>query len=414
MNIKFDIKLTKSQQQMYDSVHSDDYKYYTFCCSRQSGKSTLMKLICIEWLLKKNVKIAYICKNFLLAKTFYKELVQLIPDQLVKTANASDLIIESMMNSTITFYSAESGASLRGNTFNYLICDEFAFFKFVLPDGQHLWNDILQPTIKVIGRKVIFVSTPLGKNNMFYEMFQRAFNNEFKRYFSIRKTIYDDGLVTKEGIEEIQKSLPELSFRQEYLCEFLDDGISFFQGFNKCFFNYTYDTNLKTYIGIDLSSVGSDATIITKINEDGQTEQIEVVGTLDMKYYQIAKIIDSTPNLQSVYVETNGVGEPMLNEVKKLSYNKNKIKGFTTTNTSKSEQASALALAISKDEIKFDLNNMNLYNQLANFTMSFSKTGKMILKGNGASHDDYVMSMMLALQNKKDNTVNGKYAFTFL
>ena len=134
---------------------------------------------------------------------------------------------------------------------------------------------------------------------------------------------------------------------------------------------------------------------------------------MDYKYYQIATIIDSTQNLQKVYIESNGVGAPMINEIKKISNSRNKIVEFTTTNNTKTQQASALAIDINKKEISFDVNNTELYNQLASFTLSFSKTGKMILKGDGNSHDDRVLSLMIALQNKKDNTVNGKYAFTF-
>lgn len=415
MNIKFDITLTKSQQEAYEAIHDNTFKYYTFAWSRQSGKSTLMKLLVIEWLLTKpRCKIGYVTRNYILARTFFKDIVQLLPQSLVASANGSDLIIETTNGSVLKFFSAESGASLRGQTFHYLVADEFAFWKFELTDGSHLWSDVLQPTIKVCGRKVIFVSTPLGKNNIFHTMYQRAFDKEFDRYFSLKKTIYDDGLVSEKDIDEIKKSLPELSFRQEYLTEFLDEGVSFFQGFSECFKNYSYDKSLKQYIGIDLSSVGSDSTVLTKINEDGETEQIEISGTLDMKYYQIAKIIDMTQNLQSVYVESNGVGAPMINEIKKLSLNKNKIKEFTTTNSSKTEQASSLAIEINKKSICFDVNNTQLFNQLSNFTLSFSKTGKMILKGDGNSHDDRVLSLMLALQNKKDNTANGKYAFTFI
>lgn len=51
----------------------------------------------------------------------------------------------------------------------------------------------------------------------------------------MKKTIYDDGFIDDEGIEEIRKGIPEISFKQEYLCEFLDDSLSFFQGYSDCF-----------------------------------------------------------------------------------------------------------------------------------------------------------------------------------
>ena len=75
MNINFDIKLSKSQQEMYELVHNDKYKFYTFIASRQSGKTVLMQCLLIEWLLNKKNTIAYVCRNFILAKKLYMDLI---------------------------------------------------------------------------------------------------------------------------------------------------------------------------------------------------------------------------------------------------------------------------------------------------------------------------------------------------
>ena len=71
--LHFKINLTKSQKEAYDAIHTKGWKYYTFVWSRQSGKSTLMKVLCIEWLFTHNKKIAYICRNYILAKKLYKD-----------------------------------------------------------------------------------------------------------------------------------------------------------------------------------------------------------------------------------------------------------------------------------------------------------------------------------------------------
>ena len=38
MELHFDLKLTKSQQEIYQLVHDDRYKYYTVVFSRQSNR----------------------------------------------------------------------------------------------------------------------------------------------------------------------------------------------------------------------------------------------------------------------------------------------------------------------------------------------------------------------------------------
>ena len=365
-----------------------------------------MRLLCCEWLFKKNVHIGYVCKNYILAKKFYKDFVQIFPQQFIKTSNGSDLIIETIFGSTLTFFSAESGNSLRGMTFDYLILDEAAFYKFDLPDGSHLWNEILFPTVKVQGKKVIFVSTPFGKNNLFYEMYLRGLSDEYPAYASLKKTIYNDAFVTEEEIKNIKKSIPELAFKQEFLCEFLDSANTFFNGYEQCFdYQGVMNNTNKKWIGIDLSGNGNDETILTIMDDEMNVFQYKIAGTLDIKYNRIAKIVNDTNNLQAVYIEKNGIGAPMINEVLKLVKNKTLIHEWLTTNTSKEEIVSNLAVVIANKDIHFNKDDNELFSQLGGFIVKFSKTNKLLFEGNNM-HDDRVMSLAIALKCKQDFKYN--------
>ena len=400
MEIQFNLKLSKSQKETYDLIHDKRYKYITVVYSRQAGKTTLMEVLCIEWLFNGRSSVAYVCRNNLLAKTLYREFVKLIPSNIIRTKNGQDLFIETLNGSTLRLFSAESGASLRGQTFDYMILDEFAFHKQEQTDGTHLWNDILSPTLKVRGKKCVFVSTPLGKNNILYEMYQRGLSDEFPNYASILKTIYDDGFIDESQIEEIKKGIPELSFRQEYLCEWLDDGLSFFTGYNDCFDYDDFNEDI-TYVGIDLSGNGSDATILTKVNSKNQFKQYEIRGTIEMKYREISSILNSTPNLEIAYLENNGIGMPMILEIQKLVNKKSRIREWTTTNASKEEIVGNMAVAISKKEVHFNKSDNELKREFGNFAVSISKTRKMTFEAR-TGHDDRVMSACIALQAKKD------------
>ena len=400
MTVNFNISLSSSQQFVYDLVHNDDYKYYTVVFSRQSGKSTLMMVLCIEWLFGKGNSIAYVCRTRLLGETLYGEIVKVIPkDKLTKT-NGSSLCIETVTGSKLQFFSAEQGNALRGQTFTHMINDEFSFHKQEQPDGTNLWYDIMSPTLKVRGKKCIFVGTPLGKNNILYDMYLRGLSDEFPDYVSVLKNIYDDGFATPEEIEKIKKEIPEISFRQEYLCEWLDDGLTFFQGFSDCFdINKPHSTN-KCWIGCDLSANGEDATIVTVINELNEVEQYKVDGTLDMKYRQIADIINRH-NPIATYIENNGIGTPMIQEIKKLVRHKGKVYEWTTTNASKEEIVSDMAVTIANRDIHFMKDDKELYTELGSFVVTVSKTRKLTFAARSNFHDDRVLSACIALKCKE-------------
>jgi hypothetical protein len=192
-----------------------------------------------------------------------------------------------------------------------------------------------------------------------------------------------------------------LSFRQEYLCEFLDGALTFFQGYNNRFASYPYKYE-KTWIGVDLSGDGSDETIVTKINERDEVEQIKVKGTLDMKYQQIADIINSSNNLQMAYVEVNGLGAPMFNEIRKLVRDTSKLKEWVTTNASKEQIITNLALRIAQNRITFNELDTELRDQFGTFICRYTKSRKMQFEALSGHHDDRIMSLAIALQVKID------------
>lgn len=395
MEVRFDIQLNKPQQDMLSLIENPQNKYILAAMSRQIGKSVLCKVLCTKWLLEPNKEIGYLTPALKLSKKFFNDLTSVIPESLLVKSNASDLVIQSVTGSTLYFYSAEQGNRIRGNTFDYLILDEAAFYKE--DDGaNHIWYSILQPTIKVKGKKIIMVSTPNGCQGFWYDLIQRAIKGQ-PGYAYIKRTIYDDSMCN--DIEEIKDSTPDLMWRQEYLVEFIAGANSFFTSYHNCYDDtMQFNWNQPLWAGIDWSSTGKDETIVTFINGLNQVIQYNIEGDLDVKYRLIANLINSH-SLKGIYAEDNSIGSVMINELKKLLKQKNILKSFTTTNDSKTEIVTELALAFEKNELTY--NDLQLDRQLGAFGYSISKSKKLTFEGKG-EHDDRCISLALALKAKKD------------
>ena len=404
MNVTFNIKLNKPQQDMLALIEKN--KFVFAAMSRQIGKSVLCKVLCTKWLLEPNKEIGYITPSLKLAKKFFNDLTGIIPESLLVKSNASDLILQSVTGSTLYFYSAEQGNRIRGVTFDYLVLDEAAFYKEDT-GANHIWYSILQPTIKVKGKKIVMVSTPNGQSGFWYDLIQKALKGQ-KGYAYIKRTIYDDSMCT--DIEEIKNSTPDLMFRQEFLCEFIAGANSFFTGYHNCYDDtMTFNWNQPLWAGIDWSSTGKDETIVTFINGLNQIIQYNIEGDLDSKYRQIASILNKY-SLKGVYAEDNSIGSVMINELKKQMRQKNVLKPFTTTNDSKTEIVTELALSLEKEELTY--NDLQLDRQLGAFGYSVSKTKKLTFEGKG-DHDDRCMSLALALKAKKDMVYYSASNFAF-
>lgn len=357
---------------------------------------------------KKNTFNAYISPTYSQGRKVYKELTTLLePTRIIKKANSSTLTIETIYGSTFQAFSMDSPNSIRGYTVDgVLVMDECAFYPDELPDGSEPWSSIIMPITKARKPKVLAISTPKGKRGFWYDMYLKAISG-VKGYKEISATIYEDDLISKDEIEDIRKSVSPLAFREEFLVEFLDSSLTFFQGFEECFINYTFNERERVWIGVDLSSTGEDATVVTLINESMQVKQYAVEGNLDLKYAKIAKIINETPTLVAAYLENNGVGSPMINEIKKLVRNKSKLYEWTTTNSSKEEIVSNLAVKIANKEIYFSNEDKGLFSELARFIVKYTKTGKMQFEGASGTHDDKVLSLCISLKAREDFIASG-------
>jgi hypothetical protein len=373
-----------------------------------SGKTVLAEILLIEFMCKKNTFNAYISPTYSQGRKVYKELTTLLePTGVIKKANSSTLTIETIYGSTFQAFSMDSPNSIRGYTVDgILVMDECAFYPDELPDGSEPWSSIIMPITKARKPKVLAISTPKGKRGFWYDMYLKAISG-VKGYKEISATIYQDDLISKDEIEDIMKSVSPLAFREEFLVEFLDSSLTFFQGFEDCFTDYTFNERERVWIGVDLSSTGEDATVVTLINESMQVKQYVVEGNLDLKYAKIAKIINETPTLVAAYLENNGVGSPMINEIKKLVRNKSKLYDWTTTNSSKEEIVSNLAVKIANKEIYFCNEDKGLFSELARFIVKYTKTGKMQFEGASGTHDDKVLSLCISLKAREDFIASG-------
>ena len=400
MNINFDIKLTKKQKEAYDIMHDKECKFLIARWSRQCGKTIFAEIMLIEYLCKKNTFNAYISPTFSQGKKVYAELNQLLEGSgIIKKSNAADLRIDTIYGSSLKFFSMESPTAIRGNTISgLLVLDEAAFFPTQLPSGEDPYYNVIFPTIKARKPKVLVISTPCGRQGMYYDLYLKAFNKE-KGYKELTATIYDDELISKEEIEDIKKGYPPLAFKQEFEVEFLDNALTVFPNFENCFDGH-FERG-KCWIGIDPSSVGEDNTIVSIINKDNQVRQIKVDGTLDVKYSKISQIINKFSPV-ATYIENNSIGEVMANEIRKKLYRKSNFYTFTTTNESKKQYISLLSVAIANGEIHFESDNKLLYSELSTFTFKLTKGGNITYAARDGYHDDTVTSLGIALQCKED------------
>ena len=89
-------------------------------------------------------KIGWVSPVYKQSEKVFDEMVKAFDGSFIKS-NAQKLLIE-VNGSSIQFFSAERYDNIRGFTFDYLVCDEFAFI------DEKAWTEVLRATVLVKGK----------------------------------------------------------------------------------------------------------------------------------------------------------------------------------------------------------------------------------------------------------------------
>ena len=350
----------------------------------------------------KPCKILWVSPVYSQTEKVHKELMMAIGGTgIVKNNNYSSNELTLKTGSTIYFRSAERYDNIRGMTLDYAIIDEAAFIK------DDAWAEAIRPTLVVRGKKVLFISTPKGKN-WFYDLYQLGESPDYPNYTSYKGSSYDTPYIDIQELEDAKKTVPEKVFRQEYLAEFLDSGGEVFENLNLISANQWPRPQGKIYCGIDLGKQ-EDYTVATFMDYQGQVVEIyrnnhTQWNVMVEEMLQVIKKYNAT-----VLVEVNSIGDVIFEQVKQRHSDTHP---FTTTSKSKNEIIEGLILDVNEKNISIPSKELfpPLQHEMEIFTYEYNpKTRNVRYTHPSGMHDDTVISLSLSNYWRKQNKSYGSY-----
>ena len=378
------------QKEIHNSIINEGYKYYILNIGRQFGKTMLGINQMLYWAINhKGCNIAWVTPIYKQSKKVFDEMEKVTKSSGLFEYNRSDLTI-SGFNSQIQFFSGERPDNIRGNTFDYLIVDEMAFTR------PELWSEVLSATVLVKGKKVIFISTPKGKNHFYQLSLQPNYDNRYK-YFHYSS--YDNPMIDAEDLEERKRSLPKHIFEQEYLAKFIDNASGLFKNVDSCIIKPAERTQ-KLFGGLDIGRA-DDYTVLTILNKNYQMVYVQ-----RWRQQEWSKIIDEVATKireynAEIFVEVNNQGDVFFEMLQNKVYNN--VQPYVTTTATKPIMIEDLAVHFENKDIGI-LNENWLVDELNAFTYIYNEKTRRVQYGAPQGvHDDGVMSLALAVQSIKKN-----------
>jgi phage terminase large subunit len=227
---------------------ADSHRYKVLNWGRRSGKSVAVwEKVVLEGMLRqgtyyiiaptyKQAKSIYwrdICKTYRGDfMTFNEQELAITFDHLTNVeieTQAGKIIVNhdpDLPPTRIELKGADNPDSLRGTGIMGAVMDEYAF----IPDGKYLYDTIIRPALADRNGWAVFISTPNGVYNHFYDLVTDA-QSDPDRYFYSHATALDNRYFMERSPNEFEETRIEYekdgkidTFNQEWLAQFVNPG----------------------------------------------------------------------------------------------------------------------------------------------------------------------------------------------
>ena len=269
------------------TVKDDEARWKILCAGRRFGKSRLGVQLCLEQALDGG-RVWWVAPTFAIARVGWRDVVAAaseFPKEAGVNIKLGDMEVTFPSGGSISVKSADNPQRLRGEGLNYLVMDEAAFVR------EETWTEVLRPTLTENKGQALFISTPIGMDNWFYHLWEKAETAEDWARFQYPTV--SNPIIDPAEVESAREDLGELVFAQEYLAEFISEGA---QIFRSSWFNYFKqgvgtiwadgkkykESELQRFATVDLAVSTKESADYTVISVFGYHSEDDKLFMLDM------------------------------------------------------------------------------------------------------------------------------------
>ncbi|MHB1937078.1 MAG: terminase large subunit domain-containing protein [Acidobacteriaceae bacterium] len=294
------------------------------------------------------------------------------------------------------------GMYLRGQGANGVVVTEAAWVKDVV------WNEVIRALLLDRKGTALVETTPNGGGDWTYKLFQEAGSDETGYTTRFHATCYENTRIDELEIERIRRSIPDISFRQEYLAEFVDDDSAVFPWtlLQKVFDDDSVvvpgspAADHQYVIGADLAK-HRDFTVICVLDTTKEPYTIaEWHRTNNMRYTDIAASINEIAKRYNarVYLDATGVGDAVSESVENMER-------VVFTQKIRDDIIADMVVSMERGKVVLPPAIPDLRDELRYFRR-VEHGASVKAEATGGFHDDCVMGLGLALYGAR----NGGYA----
>jgi len=215
MDIKIPYTPRKHQAFLHNKISKN--RWSVLVCHRRFGKTVCMinHLIRSALLSKqKNPRYAYISPTFKQSKSIAWDYMKQFTSKIPYTKfNETELRVDLPNGARITLLGAENSDGLRGIYLDGCVIDEYANVH------SKLFPEIIRPALSDRKGYCVFIGTPQGMNNNFYELYQHAQGAD--DWFNYIAKASDTKIVDPEELVKAKEVMGDKKYQQEFECDWI-------------------------------------------------------------------------------------------------------------------------------------------------------------------------------------------------
>jgi hypothetical protein len=355
-------------------------RFNVLACGRRFGKTLLG--IELATIAREGVPVAWFSPTYKMLAEVWRDTKHMLQNVITEVNVQQHRL--GIGKGSIDMWSLDSPDSSRGRFYRRVVVDEAA----MVPNFQEAWQAVIRPTLADLKGDAFWLSTPRGMN-FFKQGFDNGQDPLMPDWASWQFPTVANPYISPDEVESARQELPELTFKQEYLAEFLQSEGAVFRNI---------ESNLTAEKDADPAAHKGHRVV------SGLDWAQKHDFTAHEWAFQRARIKNDIDRwgIAQVLAEENSIGSPNIEALQKEGL---PVKGFQTTAQSKSPLIQSLALAFERNEFKW-LNMPVATAELIAYESKVSTvTGRVSYSAPEGMNDDTVIARALmnhSAQNRRE------------
>lgn len=378
------------QQPVMDS-HA---RFKLMCAGRRFGKTKIAAALGHRKARREKQIIWWVAPTYKIVKRGYAEVIRQLPANVLSKpapAEASfdsgrSVVLQFKNGSKWEFYSAERPEGMLGEGVDLVILDEAAIM------AEHIWTQIVRPTLADRGGESLLISTPRGRN-WFYKMYLRGQDEQYDDYASWRFPSMANPYIPAEEWDEMRDTLPAAIYEQEILADFVSNAAAVFRIPDEAIKELHRPEGHVT-LGIDLAK-HNDFTVICGVRDGDRMpcyhERFNAISWPEQRrrIHSVIEQLEADDCTVSIMLDTTGIGDVVYDDLTLEGLDVVPIK-FTP----QWKQMAVMLLAADLERGNAFLHDEQL-REFESYAYEITEAGRWKFEA-ASGHDDEVSAMLLA------------------